>query len=171
MKRHTERGTCQLSLKEIKAAEDLTSRAGARNTFELIESWPEYVTAMTPVKDCPLAAIVRNPELQNLAGCCGTSPQRSPPPSSIIDQVRSELSLALGLTAEDDNRHHISSPWRYNLVRNIVGQSQDPAVQITDWLQHGAPCGLTVPIIPGGLLPPVQEEPEMLIEELEQESL
>ena len=170
VKRHGLRGEDRESQREAKSREDNASRAGARNTFDLIASWPEYPAAMLPIKECLIEAVNENTELQHLSACCGSSPSREPPAHHTVELVRSRIASLLGLSAAQGEAHHRASPWRYNLVRQVGRLAKDPDHHIADWLEHGAPCGLAVPVAPGGLLPHIDEEPSVSLDDLEHEA-
>ena len=166
--RHVDRGRTEASAKAQREAEDLASKAGARNAYQVIEQWPAYVETMTPIKDLILKEVRKNPELQGLARACGESPERSPPSLAAVAKLRLKIGRLLGLSKSKTQATHAASPWRYELVRAVQGRAMDPDTHVADWLQHGAPFGIAKVIEPGGLLPLVTERASLSAEQLEE---
>ena len=75
--------------------------------------------------------------------------------------------MAINLTYNEAEAHHPASPWKYNIVRRVVEESGDPDVHVAEWLQNGAPAGLSVDIEPGGLFPAVAPDEVLPLETLE----
>ena len=63
-------------------------------------------------------------------------------------------------------QHHPATQWRHQLVRAIGERAQDPDVHVAQWLQHGAPMGISKEITPGGLLPELVVDATMTAEEV-----
>ena len=53
-------------------------------------------------------------------------------------------------------------------MRAVQLRAEDPDTAIADWLQHGAPFGVALPIPPGGLLPLISETATLSTEQLQQ---
>ena len=106
-------------------------------------------------------------ELQGLTGLCGDTVDRKPPPEELLLELRRSLADVLGVAHDTVDRHHPASPWRYELVKGIQQDAGDPDTSVGEWLENGAPMGLSVPIVPGGLFPEVVPDPELSLEELE----
>ena len=59
------------------------------------------------------------PELRRLRRALGDHPERPPPSEAAVQRLREAVSLRLGLTPVEGDKHHPSSPWRYNLVAAV----------------------------------------------------
>jgi hypothetical protein len=57
--------------------------------------------------------------------------------------MRSYVGKVLGLNAEALEAHHAASPWRFGIVREVQHRAQDPDIALCQWLEHGAPMGLS----------------------------
>ena len=166
VRRHIDRGASRQSAREVKAAEDDKSTAGARNTFDVISAWPSYQSAMLPVRSSLLEAIRSHPDLQGIAGACGQNPSRSPPHASAVSWARKLVAESFGLTPAQAEWHHAASPWRPELISAVLSAAGDPDVEVPTWLSEGAPVGVNVAIRPGGHLPRIHESPELASEDL-----
>ena len=166
VRRHRDRGADEPSVKEQRDVEDLASRAGVRNPAHLLESWPEYVEAMRPVRAALLSAWASIPELRGLDAACGAAPRRPPPSLESVRAARSFVCDALGLTFDAGDSHHAASSWRFNLVKCIQKAAGDPDTHIASWLRDGCPSGLALPIPPGNLLPLRDKTAEISLDEL-----
>ena len=164
--RHMDRGATDRSARQLKAAEDDASRAGARNPFQVLEKWPAYVEALDPVRKLLTKAVRSDKEFQGLAGACGKNPTRPPPSAKAVRRLRLKLGKLLGLSKEQTQAHHPASPWRYNLVRATQERAQDPDIEVHRWLKEGAPFGIAEEIRPGGLLPLIREQPILTADQL-----
>ena len=121
---------------------------------------------MDPIRELLLRQVRKDPDLQQLADACGENPSRSPPSAAAVNRVRIKVGKLLKLTKKESQRTHSASPWRYNIVRAVLGLADDPDTAIADWLQFGAPFGIARAVTPGGLLPLITEEAELSAESL-----
>ena len=90
-----------------------------------------------------------HPELQTITATFGEDPSRQPPPESLIASLRSALAGHLGISSEEADQHHPCSTWRFQLVRQIQSLTGDRDTYVADWLEHGPPLGVRVPIPAG----------------------
>ena len=168
VRRHVDRGLVADSGKETRRHEDLACQAGMRNPWSVVERWPELAKAMSPVYLALLGFIHGTPGARNLWQACGEDASRSPPSEELVTAAREAVAVALNLTFDEAEAHHQASPWRHNIVEQVVARSGDPDSQLVHWLREGAPVGLARSIEPGGLFPPVEPEEVLALEDLEQ---
>ena len=126
---------------------------------------------MAAIRQVLAKQIAKYTELQNLADACGEQPSRDPPRPSTIKKVRQAIARQLGLSVRRAEATHPASPWKYNVVRAVQQACGDPDTAVADWLEHGAPFGVAVPVEPGGLLPLVVESPILQEEDLYEREL
>ena len=131
---------------------------GARNTFDVVNSWPELVSAMDPIRHILCQEVCRQPELQGVAQACGPNPSRSPPSEDLVAAVRAKVGRLLKIPSNRVEDHHEASPWRWKLVQAVQSRAADPDQEIVSWLRDGAPVGIAREVVPGGLLPAIEEE-------------
>ena len=122
---------------------------------------------MRPIRAVIESCREKNTDLQNLKDACSSSPSRPPPSPSSISELRKAVAAELGLSRRQADKHHEASPWRYNLVREVLTRAEDPDHFIASWLKDGFPVGIRLPITPSGLLPPRSEERSLSAEALE----
>ena len=135
------------SRRELRDTEDQASRAGARNTFEVVQGhWPQLVKVMAPVRELLVAKNRKHKTFQNLVDACGSSPTREEPSTEVLTSLRCQVGALLGLSSAEADLHHPASPIRYRLVQEVIRRSGDPDVFVGQWLEHGAPVGIRVPI-------------------------
>ena len=108
-----------------------------------------------------------HPELRHLADVCSPSSARSPPSEALIADLRGRVARKLGLSAADAEAHHPASPWRFHLVRQVMGLASDSDLEVAGWLEEGTPVGIKCPIRPSGLLPLVSEQASTTTEKLQ----
>ena len=166
--RHLWRGTDHLSMKEQRDQEDADSRGGMRNPHALEDRWPKLWETMADVRKLLLQLRYHFPELNGLMGCCGSEPARQPPDDLLLDQVRRVLAVYLEIPLIDALATHPASPWKAGLVRALQERTGDPDLALAHWLRHGAPMGLSASVAPSGLLPVVEETPEITVKELDE---
>ena len=53
---------------------------------------------------------------------------------------------------------HSASPLRYALFRALASEAHDPDTHVPDWLEHGAPLGISSPIQRAGIFPAVEPQ-------------
>ena len=167
VRRHALRGVDEDSAREKKRAEDEACLAGMRNPSALVSAWPKLWRVMAEVKEVLARAWDDLPELQGLTSLCGDEPTRRAPSEDTLTELRRRLGAALGVGADRVDAHHAASPWRYELVRACQRAVDDPDLALADWLQHGAPMGITRDIEVGGLFPTVAPDAELSVEELD----
>ncbi len=83
-----------------------------------------------------------------VTSCIGGAPDRGPPSDSAVQRVRAAVAAAVGLRPAAAELHHSAAPWRYRLIGAVQDLSEDPDTEFGQWLQHGAPMGIKVPIAP-----------------------
>ena len=144
-----------------RARQDDECKAGLRDSAGLVEVWPELWETMGSVADLLLQLRRAHPELRGLRRALGPAPELEPPNADVIALVRAKVAELVGLSAEEAEQHHPASPWRHGLVGRIQDLCGDPDMPLRSWLRDGAPMGLRVPIVPGGLFPLVEPDPVM----------
>ena len=167
VRRHVLRGLDADSSREKRKAEDDACKAGMRNPAALVRVWPQLWRTMEEVRESLVQAWHDLPELRGLAGLCGDGSSKVAPSDETLRELRRRVGQALGVPAGQEDDHHPASPWRFELVRACQRKSSDPDVVLADWLQHGAPMGLTQDILPGGLFPVVPPDADLTVEELD----
>ena len=165
--RHIWRGMDHMGAKEIREEEDLHSTAGMRNPHALEEGWPQLWDVMADVRKLLLQLRHHLPEFRGLAGCCGSEPAREPPDELAVDQVRRVLSVYLGIPLVEALHTHHASPWKAVLVRELQRKKADTDRALADWLESGAPMGVSCKVEAGGLFPLVEEAPLNTMETLD----
>ena len=68
-----------------------------------------------------------------------------------LDILRERIGASMGGDSRETGRG--SSTWRPGLVQAVCEQLGDPEVDLADWLRHGAPLGISRPIVPRGVFP------------------
>ena len=121
---------------------------------------------MAPIRQVLVDHILKNSDLQDLAGACGDSPRREPPKTASVKKVRQAVGKVLGLSGKQSERSHPASPWKWQLVRSVQQATKDPDTLVSEWLERGAPFGVAEPIKPGGLLPLIVERAALTADEL-----
>ena len=167
VRRHQFRGATDESAKEKQRQEDLECAAGCRNPASFVPACPQLSVTMDLVRSVLLRAWKISSDLRGLVGCCGESPTRQPPLEASLLAVRGELERVFGVPAGTFDWHHEASPWRAELVGTILHRSGDSDAPLWNWLQQGAPMGLSRPITPGGLFPRVVEEAWSTLDQLD----
>jgi hypothetical protein len=137
-----------------------------RNPASVRRARPELVDTMAPLRDLLLECHAAHPSLHNLAQVCGPSPSRDPPSTSDVAALRKTVNKALGLSSKALEARHVASPWRFAIVREVHRRSKDPDTPLSDWLEHGAPMGLSQVIEKSGLFPEQTGSPELDLDEL-----
>ena len=165
VRRHIDRGLTATSLAEVRKTEDLACLAGMRNPHQVVGRWPQLSQAMHPVYLALRGFLQRTPGAQNLWRACGDNTRVRPPSPELVTAAREEVAMALGLSFGEAEEHHSASPWKFNLVRQVVERSADPDTHIAQWLQHGAPAGLSAEIC--SLFPAVSPTDVLPLEALE----
>ena len=122
---------------------------------------------MDEIREFLLREVRRTPDLQNLATACGQAPSREPPSPATLQKLRTKLGRLLGLSKTKVAKRHPASPWFFNIVRSVQQRAKDPDTAVADWLEHGAPFGVALPVPPGGLLPLVSENASLTPEQLQ----
>ena len=168
--RHIDRGGAFDSARAQRDEEDLWSNAGARNTRDVIDRWPEYPAAMDKIRNVLLQFRACHHELRHLADACGPSASRAPPPTALIDTLRRRVARKLGLDSSDADLHHVASPWRFRLVSKVMSLAGDPDTEVPKWLEQGTPVGIKAQVLPSGLLPLVSEYASTTAEKLQQQA-
>ena len=167
--RHSSLGARVHDAAEEKRHEDRESKAGMRDPAELYERWPALWSTMARVAPVLLAARDSGSTFSGLVGCVGDAPRRPPPTELEIAALRAKVAEAFELSPGAAEQSHPAAPWRYNLVAAVQDAAQDPDLELRAWLRDGAPMGIRVPIVAGGLFPlkPVDAEisPEQIFEE------
>ena len=74
--------------------------------------------------------------------------------------------MMLGLKANLTEAHHAATTWKFEVARAVAVRVQDPDKHFLDWLEHGAPMGLKLPILAGGHFPLQDPAAEIPLEEL-----
>ena len=133
--------------------------------------WPSFVDNMATIRTTLVAQIQRSPDLQGLADACGDQPRRDPPKPSSMKKARQALAKHLGFSVRQAEATHPASPWKYNVVRAVQQITGDPDSAVADWLEHGAPFGVAMPMEPGGFLPLIVETPTLHEEDLYEQTL
>jgi len=149
VQRHVVRGPPLADPRAQKKLEDTQSWAGMRDPADLAERWPQLWAAMRPVCDTILAFREQCPDLADLTAAFGDSPSREPPLSENVLRLRRLVGQTLGIAPEKVDDHAWNSAWRFELVRAVQGLSRDPDDVLPEWLAHGAPMGIEVPILDG----------------------
>ena len=167
VRRHTLRGDDPESQKERRRREDLDSRAGMRNPADLVTVWPKLWQTMQPIKEVLEAARAEYEDLREITSACGKEPSRQPPSEETLVALRGRLAAALKMDAHELEHHHPASPWRFNLARRVQRDASDPDTELSHWLEHGAPMGITRQIGFGGLFPEVEPSPQLSLEDLD----
>ena len=138
-----------------------------RNPASVCRVWPDLVVAMKPLRDALLRWHSGHPSLHGLAGACGAHHSaRAPPSTDEIQEMRKEVGSVLGLNSTDLEAHHAAAPWRHDIVKDVESRAGDPDTPLSEWLEHGAPMGLSQPIAEGGLFPTQVPSPELDLDEL-----
>ena len=159
--RHHSGGPSGPSESDRRLAEDAACTAGLRNPRRLLSSWSELVGTMRLVMASLLKARCRSQSLQDLYRAGGASPARQPPEAAAIAAVRADVAAALGVSPGAAELTHPASPWRYQLFRALASRSGDPDQAVAQWLQHGAPMGISEAIEAGGHFPLRHEEADL----------
>ena len=166
VRRHKLRGEPVVSSKDIKDLEDKAATAGMRDPAKVVSVWPELRQVMKKVEAALRRTRAKNPELQHLSRCFGDHPEREPPEKTDIENLVKEVSKALGCKTDGVMETHPASTWRFNLVRHLVDQTDDPDKEIASWLESGAPMGLASEIKPGGHFPAQDPHTEITLDDL-----
>ena len=151
--RHTSLGGAVFDAQEAKRQEDAESKAGMRDPARLAQSWPQLWAGMTPIADALRSFRDERPDLRDLRRCLGSQPERQPPTEASLHDLRCRIGEVLGLTAAEVEERHPAAPWRHRLVNSTQALCGDPDIALSSWLSDGAPMGITLPIVPGGLFP------------------
>ena len=167
VRRHALRGEDAESKKERRRREDLDSQAGMRNPADLVSTWPRLWQTMVPIKKVLEDMWHEHDELRDLAEACGKEPSRQPPSDGVLREVRAKVAAVLGVDESKVEKHHPASPWRFEVVRQVQKLSGDPDVELSSWLEHGAPMGIKCPISFGGLFPEVEPSPLLSLDDLD----
>ena len=69
---------------------------------------------------------------------------------SLLHSLRRGLEVCWDMPEGSADHHHPASTWRYEIIRHLGRAANDPDVYVADWLQHGAPMGISQVIQPGG---------------------
>ena len=76
------------------------------------------------------------------------------------------MAAHLGLTPGLEERTHPAAPWRFDIFRALADRTGGPDKSIGSWLEHGAPMGISCPILAGGHFPSLDPEAGADTEEL-----
>ena len=166
VRRHVDRGTDEEGERERKKREDDASMAGMRNPARLIENWPDLWRVMSDVRVALEKARNEHHSLRNLTALCG-SKEAVPPPEGVLQDLRRLVGQALLVPVGQEDAHHDSSPWRFELVRWCQSACGDPDTALAEWLEFGAPMGITKTIEAGGLFPAAAGTADLTVEELD----
>jgi hypothetical protein len=164
--RHVFRGSTEEGQKDVKRREDDASMAGMRNPASVCRGWPQLVEGMVPLRDLFISWQRKHPCFQGMSGACGPTPSRDPPSPAEVASLRAAVGKSLGISPNLVESHHPASPWRYSLVQALQVRTGDTDAPLGQWLQHGAPMGLSRPIETGGLFPARGTDPELDLDEL-----
>ena len=149
--------------KDARRAEGSICTAGLRNPARWLAQHPEVARS---VGQALLAARAKDPALRSLHLAGGENPGRVPPPAESIAAARASVAAAVGLQRGEAEGHHSASPWRFNLFRACLALMRDSDHAVVDWLERGAPMGISLPIEPGGHFPRLVEGDVLATEEL-----
>ena len=149
----------QTTEREQRSIEDKECTAGLRNPVRAVRQWERLQSAMKPVRAALLAVRKDRPGLQRLHDACGSSPNRDPPSEKDLAEARRAVEAALNLPGGSAELHHVASPLRYRLFKALGTAAGDPDQSVPEWLEHGAPMGINVPVVPGGHFPRADRPP------------
>ena len=137
--------------------EDQRCTAGLRNPASALRRLPGVVARTREVFCALRRARAVNPDLCGLHRAGGAAPSREPPTDRSLAALRRVVAFSLNVSAQDAETRHPAAPWRYELFRAVAGLLADSDQSVPNWLQHGAPMGLAVPIAAGGHFPLLAE--------------
>ena len=138
-----------------------------RNPAECLEKWPQLEATMAPLRDALLQQRVRHPVFEDLVGCCGNAPSRTPPSEEEVASLCQFLEKVMNLDKGISRLHHPASTLKYGFIEAVQSGSCDPDTELPRWAKEGAPMGITAEIPPGGLFPLHESKPTVLPEDLE----
>ena len=141
--------------------EDQACTAGLRNPAGVLHKLPHIVPATRSLVTWLRRARARDPTLQRLSRAGGPSPDRPPPTEEAVAAVRRDVAGGLGILPAEAERSHPAAPWKHELFRALGALVRDPDEEVAEWLTHGAPMGLEVPIRGGGHLPTLSGDAEI----------
>ena len=81
--------------------------------------------------------------MQCLTDCCGANPKMKQPDEETLGNVRRALEVTLKKPKFSFDKHHAASNWRFELVRAVQEQCNDPDTDLPRWLEHGFPMGIS----------------------------
>ncbi|CAK0871843.1 unnamed protein product [Prorocentrum cordatum] len=132
--RHVLRGGAQTPAADAKRAEDAACQAGLRNPGVLRRARSGLWSTTAPIADLIATHRQRGPLLQGLAGACGATPTRQPPPAECLLPLRRALAGHPGIGAVASEQRHPASSRRPEIAREEQRRDGDPDSEIQEAL-------------------------------------
>ena len=111
--------------------------------------------------------IHEDPTLSNIHLACGKTPQRPPPSEWAVTEARRKVGKAIGLSHKECRLSHKASGWKFAFIQKLLKLSGARDTVIGDWLESGAPMGISSPIPPGGWFPTQAHGADLTPDELD----